>query len=157
MNKNYGDPHILELLRTSSCSVPGLLCHCFTWWFHLFSWWMIRPLCTQTLVINAVCSSASSWWNMQGLPWKRCLDKSMCYSKTCIYLLALIMPFQICKAPIQRCSLLNWLLITCRMVPFLFRLENKMSIFFSRNNLKLLLIWPWISLSGSSSYVASPD
>ncbi len=51
------------------------------------------------------CNSCSMWfcmscWNTQGLPWnRRRLERSICCSKTFIYLSAFIVPSKTCKLP----------------------------------------------------------
>ncbi len=56
---------------------------------------------SHAVVIAAVCGFALSCWNTQGLPWnRRCLEGSICCSKTFIYLSAFIVPSNTCKLPI---------------------------------------------------------
>ncbi len=56
---------------------------------------------SHAVVIAAVCGFALSCWNTQGLPWnRRCLEGSICCSKTFIYLSAFIVPSKTCKLPI---------------------------------------------------------
>ena len=55
---------------------------------------------SHAVVKRAECGLALSCWNKQGRPWKRhCLDGSMCCSKTCMYISALMVPSQMCKFP----------------------------------------------------------
>lgn len=98
-----------------------------TWTFLLWS---------HAVAIAAVCSSSSSCWNMQGLPWKsRCLDGSIC-----IYLLQQWW-FLSCCAICHR----QWCTpapsemeaFELRWSPLLFSPEDKTSIF-SRKN-----FWFW--------------
>ncbi len=56
---------------------------------------------SHAVVIAAVCGFALSCWNTQGLPWnRRCLEGSICCSKTFIYLSAFMVPSKTCKLPI---------------------------------------------------------
>ncbi len=56
---------------------------------------------SHAVVIAAVCGFALSCWNTQGLPWnRRCLEGSICCSKTFKYLSAFIVPSKTCKLPI---------------------------------------------------------
>ena len=72
--------------------------------------------------IDAGCGLTLSCWNMQGLPWRRRrLDGSRCCSTTCLYLSALMEPFQMSRSLIF--CLLTWLVATCfsshfSLVPF---------------------------------------
>ena len=86
-------------------------------------------------------------WNKQGRPWKRrCLDGSIWCSNICtsvsplkndvLYRSALVVPSQMCIYPCHGhwhppyhhwCWLLNLLLITIWMVPYLFSLEDTTS------------------------------
>ncbi len=55
---------------------------------------------SHAVVIAAVCGFALSCWNTQGLPNRHRLEGSICFSKTFIYLSALIVPSKTCKLPI---------------------------------------------------------
>ncbi len=102
------------LIQASGCStVLGLLCRIFLFMMRqMFSMGersglqaghfstRILLLRSHDVVIDAVCGLALSCWKMQGLPWKRrCLDGSICCSRTWTYLSALMVPFQMCKLP----------------------------------------------------------
>jgi len=55
---------------------------------------------SHAVVTHAECGLALSCWNKQVRPWKRHrLDGSICCSKTCMYLSALMVPSQMCKLP----------------------------------------------------------
>ena len=57
-------------------------------------------LWSHAVVTCAECGLALSCWNKQGCPWRRrCLDSSICCSKTCMYLSAFMVPSQMCKLP----------------------------------------------------------
>ena len=84
---------------------------------------------SHAVVKRAECGLALSCWNKQGRPWKRrCLDGSMCCSKTCMYLFSINGAFTDVQVPHatgtntapyhHRCWLLNFASITVRMVPF---------------------------------------
>lgn len=65
-----------------------------------FSIWTLQ-LWGHAVVIDGVWSLAPSSLNMQGLLWKRWhLDGWICPSKTCIYVIALMVTFQMCKLPV---------------------------------------------------------
>ncbi len=102
------------LTYDSSCStVLGLLCQIFCFMIgQMFSTsersglqagqFSTRTLQLQShaVVMDAVWGLALSYWNMQGLPWKRrCSDGSKCCSKTSMYFSALKVPFQMSKLP----------------------------------------------------------
>ncbi len=81
----------------------------------------------------------------------RCLEGSICCSKTFIYLSAFIVPSKKCKRPItyalmhphtiKRCWLLNWKLITRWKVSLLFSVGIEASVI-SDKNVKFGLVWP---------------
>lgn len=86
------------LIRDSRDSLNFMMCPKFQ--VGKFSIWTLQ-LWEHTVVIDRVCSLAASSLNMQGLLWKRWhLDGWICPSKTCIYVLALMVPFQMCKLPV---------------------------------------------------------
>ena len=64
---------------------------------------------------------------------KDVFEHSACRSKTCIYLSALMVDFQMYELPVpyhQRCTLLNQVLITSLVVPLLFSLKDAVSTIF---------------------------
>lgn len=106
----------------------------------------------------------------------------MCCSKTCIYRLVLMVPFQMCQLPIsytlmgppchQRCRFLNLALVLSRVVPLIFSSRDALSMFqnkcpisvcltteqfsiFSQSILNELWSKDDSSIVGSCSYVAS--
>ncbi len=154
------------LIQASSCStVLGLLCRIFLFMMRqMFSMGEISGLQaghfstrilllrSHDVVIDAVCGLALSCWKMQGLPWKRRrLDGSICYSRTWIYLSALMVPFQMCKLPmphalmqphtIRDAGFWTWALITTWVVLVLFSPDD-MASQFSKKNFKFWFVWP---------------
>lgn len=105
---------------------------------------------TYVAVIAVVSSLVLFCWNMQQ---KQDSGGSICFSKTCIYLSAL-MPFWMCKLPVPgigappyylRCRLFNWALITSQIVHLLFRLEDVV-LFVWLKQLKIsFFLWAWKS------------
>ncbi len=103
-----------------------------------------QPLKSHAVVIAAVCGLALSCWNTHRL------ERSICCSKTFIYLSAFIVPSKTRKLPTvftyappyhQRCWLLNWTLITRWKVSLLFSPVDTASII-SYKNVKFGLVWP---------------
>lgn len=100
---------------------------------------------------------------MEPLPWKiHCLCGSIYYSKPCLYLLALMVPFQICKLSlwVQWCTLIDACLdelklITSQMVHLLFTPEGRH--LFSKIFLFALVLlnelWPREDDGISESYI----
>ncbi len=81
---------------------------------------------SHAVVIAAVCGFALSCWNTQGLPWNRhCLEGSICCSKTFYIPFRIHSAFQNMQAAYivwtytppyhQRCWLLNWWVMQCRL------------------------------------------
>ena len=111
---------------------------------------------TRTLLLRrhavetrAECVSALSCWNKQGHPWRsRCLDGSICCSKTCMYLSACLVPSLMCKLPMMPRALTHpctithagvWtVLMTVWMVLFLFGTTSRIS----KNSLTRGLVRP---------------
>lgn len=48
-------------------------------------WQDISTQCSHAFLNDAGCGLVMSCWMMQDLPWKRCLNESMCCCTTCIY------------------------------------------------------------------------
>ena len=106
----------------------------------------ILLLWSHTDVTHSECGSALSCWNKQGRPWRRrCLDGSICCSKTCMYLSAFMVPSQMCKlpmmpwAPTHPCTITILAFELCadnhQDGPFLFGPEDTTSMI-TKNNLK---------------------
>ncbi len=109
----FRNRNVVPFLSNTGSTVLGLLCRIFLFMMRqMFSMGersglqaghfstRILLLRSHDVVIDAVCGLALSCWKMQGLPWKRrCLDGSICCSRTWIYLSALMVPFQMCKLP----------------------------------------------------------
>lgn len=92
---------------------------------------------SPAVVMGAVCGLASSCWNIQDRPGeRRCLDGSTCWSKTSTYFSACpTTPFH------QRCRLLNCALMTSRMAPLLFTLQDTESTASKKNHILILFEW----------------
>lgn len=105
---------------------------------------------TYVAVIDAVSSLVLFCWNMQQ---KQHSGGSICFSKTCIYLSAL-MPIWMCKLPVPgigappyylRCRLFNWALITSQIVHLLFCLEDVVLFVWLKQLKMSIFLWAWKS------------